>query len=126
MTDSPQPVSLVIEGRAKIGDREVVHKAVPAEDRMQAFLWRHLVPANDFEALVFSRNPERLSKVARAAPPPPPATPKPPSANPAATKVKFTKQQVANRLRQLKLLLDDGLLTKGFYNRKVAECEAAM
>ena len=44
LTDNPQPVSLAIEGRAKIGKREVVHAAVPAEDRMQAFLWRHLVP----------------------------------------------------------------------------------
>ena len=40
-------------GTAKIGDREVVHEAVPAEDKMQAFLWRHLLPAETLPALVF-------------------------------------------------------------------------
>ena len=40
-------------------------------------------------------------------------------------KFKFTKQQVAGRLRQLKLLYEEGLLTEKFYNAKVAECEAA-
>ena len=34
---------LVVEGSARIGDREVVHSALPAEDMMQAFLYRHLV-----------------------------------------------------------------------------------
>ena len=36
----------------------------------------------------------------------------------------FTKQQIAGRLRQLKLLYEDGLLTDAFYNAKVTECEA--
>ena len=40
------------------------------------------------------------------------------------TKPKFTKQQVVGRLRQLRLLFEEGLLTDGFYNVKVAECEA--
>ena len=34
---------LVLEGAARIGDREVKHSALPAEDMMQAFLYRHLV-----------------------------------------------------------------------------------
>ncbi len=45
--------------------------------------------------------------------------------DPSAVKLKFTKQQVAGRLRQLKLLFEEGLLTEDFYARKVAECEAA-
>ncbi|TAN37716.1 MAG: hypothetical protein EPN23_04155 [Verrucomicrobia bacterium] len=45
--------TLTIEGRALIDGKEVAHDAVPAEDRMQAFLWRHLVPAQEFKALVF-------------------------------------------------------------------------
>ena len=45
--------------------------------------------------------------------------------DPSAVKPKFTKQQVAGRLRQLKLLFEEGLLTEDFYARKVAECEAA-
>lgn len=40
-----------------------------------------------------------------------------------AAKPKFTKQQVASRLRQLKDLYERGLLTKEFYDRKVEECQ---
>jgi hypothetical protein len=52
LTETEQPVSLRIEGVATIGEREVVREAVPAEDRMQAFFWRHLVPAEDLQATV--------------------------------------------------------------------------
>lgn len=45
--------------------------------------------------------------------------------DPNAPKPKFTKQQVAGRLRQLKLLFEEGLLTEKFYADRVAECEAA-
>ena len=38
-----EPVSLSVVGSAKIGEKEIIREAVPAEDRM-AFLWRHLVP----------------------------------------------------------------------------------
>ena len=53
LVSTEQPVRLTIEGRAAVGDQEVTHEAVPADDRMQAFLWRHLVPAADLMALVF-------------------------------------------------------------------------
>lgn len=43
--------------------------------------------------------------------------------DPLAGKPKFTKQQVEQRLRQLKYLYEEGLLTDEFYNRKVAECQ---
>ena len=49
----------------------------------------------------------------------------PTTVDPSSVKPKFTKQQVAGRLRQLKRLFEDGLLTEDFYARKVAECEAA-
>lgn len=52
-----EPVILRIEGVAKIGDKEMAREAVPSEDRMQAFLWRHLVPARDFKVLVY--DPEK-------------------------------------------------------------------
>jgi hypothetical protein len=39
-----------IEGRADVGGRPVVREARPVEDMMQAFLWRHLVPAWDLSA----------------------------------------------------------------------------
>jgi hypothetical protein len=38
-------VSVAFEGRATIDGREVRRSATPADDRMQAFLYRHLVPA---------------------------------------------------------------------------------
>ena len=43
----------------------------------------------------------------------------------AAARPKFTKQQIAGRLRQLKVLFEEGLLTEDFYCEKVTECEAA-
>jgi hypothetical protein len=42
-----------------------------------------------------------------------------------AAKPKFTKQQIVGRLREIKLLFEEGLLTEEFYCNKVAECEAA-
>jgi hypothetical protein len=48
----PAPVPLTIEGRARIGDEDVVRTAVPADDRMQAFFYRHLVPAEELLAHV--------------------------------------------------------------------------
>ena len=40
-----------------------------------------------------------------------------------AVKTKFSKQQVARRLTELKELLDRGLILQDFYDRKVQECE---
>jgi hypothetical protein len=140
---APEPITLSILGRAKIADQEVAHEAVPAEDRMQAFLWRHLVPAKDMAVLVF--DPAYQPPPKRIIPPRPPpvavnnaftstnnvaatnvaaGTNSSGDTNAVAAKPKFTKQQVAGRLKQLKLLFEDGLLTDEFYNEKVAECEA--
>ncbi len=124
LRDTKQPVNLSIEGRAKIQQRKVAHVAVPAEDRMQAFLWRHLVPAKDLKAMVY--DPSYT--------PPPKRIPAPISAE-TKSKIaekqgdqtrKFTKRQVAGRLRQLKRLFEEWLITNDFYNRKVAECEASL
>ncbi len=124
LKDTEQPVSLAIEGRAVIGEQEVAHEAVPAEDRMQAFLWRHLVPAQELTALVYNPSnqptPERVppeltdEQMAEFAP------------KDSEAKAKFTKRQVTGRLRQLKNLYQEWLITDDFYLRKVAECEAAL
>jgi hypothetical protein len=136
-TPTEEPLSLSIVGSAKMGDKEIVREAVPAEDRMQAFLWRHLVPASDLKAIVFDPGYQPPPKrVARARPPSVAATNAIMAAatvaatnsvtgTNAAAKPKFTKQQVATRLRQLKLLFEEGLLTDQFYDEKVTECEAA-
>ena len=117
-----EPVRLTVEGTAQIGDQEVVHRVVPAEDRMQAFLWRHLLPAEDFVALVYNPSyeppPTRIPKPTTTAKAGPPKTGTEPP--------KFTQKQVASRLRELKRLYEEWLLTDEFYSAKVAECEAAM
>ena len=67
LTATKEPVTLSVQGVATIQGREVVRQGVPAEDRMQAFLWRHLVPAEDLKALVFDPSyeppPKRVSRV---------------------------------------------------------------
>jgi hypothetical protein len=47
-----QPFALQVEGRAKIGGKLVSRPAVPADDVMQAFLYRHLVPARELLVVV--------------------------------------------------------------------------
>lgn len=42
-----RPVSLRLVGRAKVGREEIVRTVRPADDVMQAFLWRHIVPASE-------------------------------------------------------------------------------
>jgi len=63
-TPSPEPLTLSWEGRATIQGREVVRPAVPAEDMMQAFAYRHLVPAQEMKVAVSgrfaSRSPVRI------------------------------------------------------------------
>jgi hypothetical protein len=142
LTRSEKPLRIAIAGSAKIGTDEIVHEAVPAEDRMQAFLWRHLVPASELRVMIFDPRyqpppkrpiPPRPEPVAvaalnsAAAPAPAVVAESSPTvataAPPAPAKPKFTKQQIAGRLRQLKLLYEEGLLTDGFYSEKVAECD---
>jgi len=144
LLETPQPIALSIVGSGKSGDEETTREAVAAEDKMQAFLWRHLVPANDLRVLVFDpiKHPP-AHRLARIRPTPPPAT-KVSQTNvvestnsiagtnsaggtntlAAASAPKFTKQQVAARLRQLASLFEEGMLTDDFYNEKVEECES--
>jgi hypothetical protein len=161
------PVALTVVGTARIGTKDIVRQAVAAEDRMQAFLWRHLVPAGELLALTWdakyqapARRPvppppviASMTEIVRAIAPPPKeismsggptssaastpalaagtavsAAPAASAANAAAAtppKPKFTKQQIAGRLRQLKLLYEEGLLTDNFYFEKVAECDTS-
>jgi Bacterial pre-peptidase C-terminal domain len=50
-----EPFSLSMEGRAQVRGRTIIHPAVPAEDMMQAFAYRHLVPAKELLASVSGR-----------------------------------------------------------------------
>jgi len=47
-----RPVTLRIEGRARIDGKTVSRPVVPSEDMMQAFLYRHLVPSQELMVLV--------------------------------------------------------------------------
>jgi hypothetical protein len=50
-----EPRSLSLEGRAMIQGTYIRRQAVPAEDMMQAFAYRHLVPAKDLKVSVTRR-----------------------------------------------------------------------
>jgi len=137
------PVALTVVGRAKVGGREIIRQAVPAEDRMQAFLWRQLVPAQELLVQVF--DPSELPALKRPLPVASAVTNVETSAttntaaattngmpnlaasntNSSKVKPKFSKKAVAGRLRDIKRLYEEGLLTPSFYLKKVAECEAA-
>ncbi|MBI5687191.1 MAG: hypothetical protein HZC54_19130 [Verrucomicrobia bacterium] len=47
-----EPATLQLEGRATVNGGEIVHAAVPAQDMMQAFEYRHLVPSQELEVTV--------------------------------------------------------------------------
>ncbi|MDY0171218.1 MAG: PPC domain-containing protein, partial [Thermoguttaceae bacterium] len=121
LEDPEGAMALTIEGRAKVGNEEIVRDAVPADDYMQAFLWRHLVPVEELRVRVF--DPSREITPARIPPPVPDelieAAKK---AFEEAGKPKFTKRQVAGRLRMLDFLYENWMLTDALYHEKVAEC----
>lgn len=117
------PVNAIIIGTAKIGDKEVVHQAVPAEDRMQAFLWRHLVPARELKVLVY--DPASVLPPKYVAPDLPLALlprAKAVTAEAEAAGRKITKGQVAGRVSQLRRLYEEGLFTTSFYHDRIVEC----
>jgi hypothetical protein len=59
-SSTDQPVRLSLEGRAFVRGRPLVHPAVPAEDMMQAFLYRHLVPTKELAVTVTGRFQNRM------------------------------------------------------------------
>lgn len=126
-TTNLQGLSIVGVGRD--GDREIRHQAIPAEDRMQAFLWRHLVPAQEMPVMVFNPGELIRSGEFRAKPAGhgtnanlamPASTG---GTNETRTQLRFTRQQVITRLRQLDALHREGLLTEEFHRKKIEECE---
>jgi hypothetical protein len=46
------PIALQLEGRANISGQIISRQVVPADDVMQAFLYRHLVPAKELLVLI--------------------------------------------------------------------------
>ena len=113
-----QPVNLTVVGLAKVGDQEIVRQAVPAEDRMQAFLWRHLLPAGTLPALVFNPNYQ-----------PPSVRVRPPIRDedrPKDLPRTATRASVEWYVRQIENLFQEWLLTEEFANRQIADIEARL
>jgi hypothetical protein len=111
-----KPVNLTVIGTVKIGDREIVHEAVPAEDKMQAFLYRHLLPAETLPVLVFAPSYQ-----------PPADRIRPPIRDedrPKGVRPTLTRSSVEGWLRQIERLYQEWLLTDEFANREIAGVEA--
>jgi hypothetical protein len=118
LTETEQPVKLTVVGSATIGDQEVVHQAVPTEDKMQAFLWRHLLPAEDLPALVydpaFQPLAERIRPLIRD------------EDRPKDVKRDLQKSSVDWYMRQFEGLYQEWYLTDEFANREIAKIEARL
>jgi hypothetical protein len=68
-TALPEPVSLSLQGCAVFQGRALLRKAVPAEDMMQAFAYRHLVPVKELEVAVLKRpNPRATMTILSGTP----------------------------------------------------------
>jgi hypothetical protein len=118
LTAMEQPVNVTVVGTAKIGDREVVHQAVPAEDKMQAFLWRHLLPADTLPVLVFDPSYQ-----------PPADRNRPPIRDedrPINMTRNLTRSSIEWYLREVEGLYQDWFLTDEFTNREIANIEARL
>ena len=118
LTEMEKPVNLAVVGSAKIGDRELVHEAVPAEDRMQAFLWRHLLPAENLPVLVYNSSYQ-----------PPADRVRPPIRDedrPKGVKRTLRKSQVDSYLGQIEGLYQQWFFTDEFANRQIATIEARL
>ena len=118
LTAMEAPVNVTLVGTAKIGDREVVHAVVPSEDKMQAFLWRHLLPAETLPVLVF--DPSYQPPADRIRPPIRDAD------RPKDVKPTLTRSSVEWYLKQLEGLYQDWFLTDEFVNREIAKIEASL
>jgi ribosomal protein L40E len=113
-----KPVDVTVVGTAKIGDQEIVHEAVPTEDKMQAFLWRHLLPADTLPAMVFDPSYQ-----------PPADRIRPPIRDedrPKDLKATSTRSMVEGYMKQIENLYQEWFLTDEFANREIANIEARL
>jgi hypothetical protein len=118
LTDLTEPINLTVVGTAKVGDGEIVRQAVPCEDRMQAFLWRHLLPAETLPVLVFNSAPQPLGERVR-----PPIRDED---RPKDLQRTLTKASITGRLNEIERLYQEWFLTDEFANREIAGIEARL
>ncbi len=113
-----KPVNVAILGTASIDGQEIVHEAVPAEDKMQAFLWRHLLTAETLPLLVYDPSYQ-----------PPADRIRPPIRDedrPKDVQPTLQKSSVDWYMRQIEGLYQDWFLTDDFANREIANIEARL
>lgn len=118
LAETEKPINLTVVGSAKAADRDIVREAVPAEDRMQAFLWRHLLPAETLPVLVFDPSYQPPADRIR---PPIRDEDRPKNVQPT-----LTRSSVEWYLRELERLYQEWLLTDEFINREIANVEARL
>jgi len=118
-TNIRKPVPIVIEGYAKVGKREITRTVVGAEDYMQAFLWRHMVPAKQLLAFVYNTSVQLPSNRL------PPRNVEDDIKLVARKNDSKEKKQIINRMKQLRRLYEDWYFTDEYYQMKIAEYKAA-
>ncbi len=118
LTETETPLNLTVVGTAKVGEKEVVHAAVPAEDRMQAFLWRHLLPAEDLPLVVYNPSYKPMDERVR-----PPIRDED---RPKAATRNLRQSQVDWYMRQIEALYQQWFLTDDFANREIADIESRL
>ncbi len=95
-----QLIPLKLEGVATIGDRVVRRRVEPADDMMQAFFYRHLVPAQNWYAFI-------VASQFRAMPPIELAVPVPVRLVPGKTSTVRVRSLIGNAKRRFALELND-------------------
>ena len=106
------PVALNVIGTATIDGQERIRRAVPSEDWMQAFLWRHLVPAQELLAYKYIPPPKSAEK-------PLPDDPDLTGFDEGYRKMSAQEKQVVNRIKQIGQLYRERLLSEDLYTKTV-------
>jgi len=109
----PNPAPITITGTATIDGQELTRDAVPSEDWMQAFLWRHLVPSQELLAY----RAEKITKKQI----PLPAEPDLSDLNKDVKKDDKARKQLIGRVKRIGMLYQNGLMTDDFYTKTVSD-----
>lgn len=104
----PEPVSIRLTGRARAAGEDLARPVEPAENMMQAFLWRHLAPARELMLASVRRGRGPMVRLASETPA------RIPPGGAAEVRVRVPR---APKLENIELALDnppDGLSAKAF------------
>ncbi|MDZ7615720.1 MAG: PPC domain-containing protein [Patescibacteria group bacterium] len=118
LAETEQPLQLTIVGTAKIGETEIVREAVPCDDQMQAFLWRHLMPVEDLPVVVFNPGWQPPAERVRI--------PIRDEDRPADLPRNVTRASADWYRRQIERLYQEWLLTDEFANDRIADIEGRL